>query len=64
LKAADPTMVDGPMTGGTASRSYTVVIVESKISGADEPRAIRVRFATVSFHLGTSILWTDFPSLE
>lgn len=56
LKAADPTMVDGPKTGGRASRSCIVCRTERRISGADDPKAIRVRFATVSFHLGTSIL--------
>jgi len=49
LKAADPTMVPGPSYPGVLPRVPTVSITLSKISGADEPRAMRVRFAMVGF---------------
>ena len=53
LKAAEPTMVDGPRTGGTPSRFCIVYRTDRRISGAEEPRAMRVKFATVAFHFGT-----------
>ena len=62
LKEADPTMVDGPSSPGIspAKRLFNVSITDSRISGADEPRAMRVRFATVGFQMATSTL-TSFP---
>ena len=54
LKAAEPTIVNGPMGLAGSPRVPIVSNTLSKISGADDPRAIKVRFATVSFHLGTS----------
>ena len=64
LKAADPTIVDGPSFDGLASRSETVPMTESKISGAEEPRAMSVRLATVAFQIGTSIKTLVFLSLS
>lgn len=55
LKAAEPTIVDGPNGDGVASMSFTVPMTLRRISGADDPRAIRVRFATVGFQNGTSM---------
>mmetsp|Transcript_20272 Transcript_20272/g.71692 ORF Transcript_20272/g.71692 Transcript_20272/m.71692 type:complete len:212 (-) Transcript_20272:445-1080(-) len=54
LKAAEPTMVDGPRPslGGSPS-VVTVSMTASRISGADEPSAISVRLAIVSFHTST-----------
>ena len=49
LKAAEPTMDMGPRELGTASKSRATPLVASMISGADEPRAISVKFATVGF---------------
>lgn len=50
LKAADPTMQDGPSSPGHSPRLFTVSITESKISGALDPRAISDRLAIVGFH--------------
>mmetsp|Transcript_4773 Transcript_4773/g.8674 ORF Transcript_4773/g.8674 Transcript_4773/m.8674 type:complete len:252 (-) Transcript_4773:598-1353(-) len=50
LKAAEPTMVDGPSSPGAAPRVSQPSITASRISGAEEPNAMSVRFATVGFH--------------
>lgn len=54
LNAAEPTIVDGPSSPGVDPKFVSVSITESRISGADDPRAMRVRFAMVGFHTDTS----------
>ena len=48
LKAADPTIVDGPRSP-VKNEFVNISMTLSRISGADEPRAMSVRFATVAF---------------
>lgn len=49
LKAAEPTIVEGPSSPAGLPRFWTVSMTESRISGALEPRAMSVRFASVGF---------------
>ena len=59
LKAAEPTMVDGPRSPEKKS-APTISMIDSNISGADEPSAMSVRLATVAFQTLTG---TSTPSL-
>mmetsp|Transcript_102799 Transcript_102799/g.209504 ORF Transcript_102799/g.209504 Transcript_102799/m.209504 type:complete len:306 (+) Transcript_102799:830-1747(+) len=49
LKAAEPTIVEGPRSP-LWNPFLPVSTTDKRISGAEEPRAMRVRFATVWFH--------------
>lgn len=60
LKAADPTMVEGPSSPGVLPRVCTVSMTLRRISGALEPRAIKVRLAIVGFQTATLVL-TNSP---
>ncbi len=48
LKAAEPTIVPGPRSPALKFFAH-ISTTDRRISGADDPRAIRVKFATVSF---------------
>ena len=54
LKAADPTMVPGPRSPALKPLAQ-ISTTDRRISGADEPKAMRDKLATVSFHTFTMI---------
>ena len=54
LNAAEPTIVLGPRAPAL-NLLPKISIQDRRISGEDDPNAIRVRFATVSFQTFTSI---------
>lgn len=51
LNAADPTIVDGPSSPGGDPRLLTVSMTLSMISGAEDPSAMRLKFAIVGFQI-------------
>ena len=58
LKAAEPTMVAAPSYPGHPSIFPIVSRSARRISGADEPRAMSDKFATVAFQTCTFFLLT------
>ena len=54
LKAAEPTIVEAPSSEGSSSSDPSVSITARRISGAEEPSASSVRFATVGFQNDTT----------
>ena len=61
LNAADPTIVEGPRSPAGLPKSLNASRIERIISGADDPNAIKVRFAKVAFQIyiscGISLVW-------
>ena len=63
LKAADPTMVPGPRLPASKC-SPKISMTESIISGAEDPRTIRLRLATVLFHTFTLMVLDPIKKIK
>ena len=64
MNAADPTIVAGPNSSYGSSIAWAYPKTLRKISGAEEPRAMSERFATVGFQTGTSMKNFFLPVLS
>jgi len=56
LKVADPIKTIGPNSLGTYSILTNVLIKHKKISGAEEPKASKVKLAMRGFQIGKPII--------
>jgi len=56
LKAPAPTILAVPSTAAGSPSVLSCSMIDSKISGADEPSDNKVRLAIVGFQIGVSIV--------
>jgi len=54
LKAADPTIVEAPSGPAGLPKFWRASMTDKRISGAEDPRAIKVRLAMVAFQTVSS----------